>query len=270
MHQDIDAPRLGNPRLAYGFRVTPEPAIGLDDHYKRPCLRRHFPSLSSSFSLYFHPSVCTPPIRSSCSHWASVNPLWGIFFESQSPSNMALPCLVPVISPLCGFGLSSVSSPSDGCCRSFCARIRKRLVAHPLSILLHSHTLPSPWKVSSLSRKMLAHPVLAAAAAEGRSSHLSLSKPQRRRSRNSFSPAPDSPIVFTVHCLIPGFGERMHRAYAIVSALTLEYCILLLRLNTLAQLPSSSWLYALSLRRGHGHSPTWRINAALLAPTLTP
>jgi len=75
---------------------------------------------------------------------------------------------------------------------------------------------------------------------EGRSSHLSLSQPWRARSRNSFSPAPDSPMAFTMHCLIPVFGERMHRAYAIVLALTLEYCAPLLWLNTLAN-PSPSY-----------------------------
>lgn len=47
-------------------------------------------------------------------------------------------------------------------------------------------------------------------------------------------------MAFTVHCLIPVFSEQMHRAYAIVSALTLDYCTPLLRLNMLAN-PSPSY-----------------------------
>ena len=47
----MDAPRSGNPGLAYGFRATPERAIRLDVHHKKPSLRRHFLSLLYLFSL---------------------------------------------------------------------------------------------------------------------------------------------------------------------------------------------------------------------------
>jgi hypothetical protein len=60
VHQEMDASYSGNPRLAYGFRATPDPAIDLNVHHKRPPLRRHFPSLSSSFSLYSHPPIRKP------------------------------------------------------------------------------------------------------------------------------------------------------------------------------------------------------------------
>jgi hypothetical protein len=50
LHQETDAPRSVNPRLAYGFRAMFKQAIGLDDHHKRASLCCHFPSPSSTFS----------------------------------------------------------------------------------------------------------------------------------------------------------------------------------------------------------------------------
>jgi hypothetical protein len=35
LHEEMDGPRSGNPRLAYGFRATFKQALGLDDHHKR-------------------------------------------------------------------------------------------------------------------------------------------------------------------------------------------------------------------------------------------
>ncbi|KAF2176769.1 hypothetical protein K469DRAFT_396983 [Zopfia rhizophila CBS 207.26] len=61
MHREMEAPRSGNPSLAYGFRATPELAICLNVHHKRPSLRRHLSSPFSPFSLYSFPSVPRPP-----------------------------------------------------------------------------------------------------------------------------------------------------------------------------------------------------------------
>ncbi|KAF2182689.1 hypothetical protein K469DRAFT_231260 [Zopfia rhizophila CBS 207.26] len=57
MHREIEAPRSGNPNLAYGFRATPELAICLNVHHKRPSLRCHLSSPFSPFSLYSFPSL---------------------------------------------------------------------------------------------------------------------------------------------------------------------------------------------------------------------
>ncbi|KAF2189520.1 hypothetical protein K469DRAFT_700725 [Zopfia rhizophila CBS 207.26] len=64
---------LGNPGLAYDFRATPKQAIDFNVHDKRPSLCRHFLPLSSTFSLYSHPSIRTPLAYANCSHWASAN-----------------------------------------------------------------------------------------------------------------------------------------------------------------------------------------------------
>ena len=62
LHQEMDAPHLGNPRLAYDFCATPQLAIFLDDHHKRPSFRRLLSSILLNFFSLLYPFF---PLRSS-------------------------------------------------------------------------------------------------------------------------------------------------------------------------------------------------------------
>ena len=65
LYQEIEAPYLGNPRLAYNFYAIPQLAIFLNNYYKRPS----FCCLLSSILLNFF-SLLYPffPLRSSSAH----------------------------------------------------------------------------------------------------------------------------------------------------------------------------------------------------------
>ena len=51
----MDAPRLGNPRLAYDFGAIPQLVIFLDGHYKRPSFRRLLSSILLNFFSLLYP-----------------------------------------------------------------------------------------------------------------------------------------------------------------------------------------------------------------------
>ena len=112
----MDAPRSGNPGLAYGFRATPGLAICLDVHYKTPSLRRLFSLPISPFSLYSLPFL-SPPFGLRQPPPPN-HPSWGIFLKPSRPlGRVSLPCygtrfsfrcsIVPVISLLYRLGISA-------------------------------------------------------------------------------------------------------------------------------------------------------------------
>jgi hypothetical protein len=98
---------------------------------KRPSLRRHFPSPSSTFSLYSHLSVCAALAGTNCSHWASASHLVRHF--SNLRSSPTLHCLASSLSfypyAHCAVQLKLILSPHP------------RMAARPLSILLFSRAL---------------------------------------------------------------------------------------------------------------------------------
>ncbi|KAF2189145.1 hypothetical protein K469DRAFT_58301 [Zopfia rhizophila CBS 207.26] len=57
MYREIEAPYSGNLNLTYGFHATPELAIYLNIHHKRPSLRRYLSLPFSPFSFYFFSSL---------------------------------------------------------------------------------------------------------------------------------------------------------------------------------------------------------------------
>jgi hypothetical protein len=127
LHQETDAPRLGNPRLAYGFRASPNPVIDLDDRHKRPSRPRHFPSpLLNLFSLLLSLHPRGPRLH----QLLSLGLLREAFFESPPRPNTALPCLLPVI------------------CHAHCAIQlcvpQRLLVLLNLILSLHSHAYGGP------------------------------------------------------------------------------------------------------------------------------
>jgi hypothetical protein len=64
LHQKMDAPRLGNPGLAYGFCATLEQGIDLDVRHKTPPLPSFFSLSSSHCSLLSSFLSATPRPRS--------------------------------------------------------------------------------------------------------------------------------------------------------------------------------------------------------------
>lgn len=136
----MDAPRLGNPRLAYGFRTTLEQVIDLDVHHKRHSLRRYFPSL-------FHPYLSTLTLQSVTPSPApmaligSQRTLREAFFSNPPPPITALPSPRP-----CHFTPIRTAPSSFSCLAIeaawswFWARKSTRLVAHPHSIVMLSRT----------------------------------------------------------------------------------------------------------------------------------
>ena len=61
----MEAPRLGNPRLAYDFGATPQLAIFLNDHHKRPSFCRLLSSILLNFFSLLYPFF---PLRSSSAY----------------------------------------------------------------------------------------------------------------------------------------------------------------------------------------------------------
>jgi hypothetical protein len=114
------------------------------------------------------------------------------FFESPQQPNTTLPCLVPVISPLCALRrpAEADSQPASayGGPPAFHSLILSRTLAH---------SFLSPFSIAStppFSRKMLAHIVSVAAAVKGRNSlPIRIAIPACIIALSS--PAPDSPMA---------------------------------------------------------------------------